>query len=184
MAKKASNKRLLRGFLEDNPENIQIHRMWKFTNDNQLYNLLINKLTNHVVKIYFYSYILKSLSFRALEIKKYINILNNRESLSLNILEPEFNEEKITTIADKPVNYLEKICDDDNDFYQIITDENLLEIVCNLTLKQQNILLECVVLGNKEKTVAEKMGVSVQAINKSKKNVLCKIRKQWGRRCS
>lgn len=171
--------KLFKNFLSNDSRSKKLYQTWLKTHDKKIYEILSKNFANYVIKMHFYSYVFQTLKYKSLEIKRSMNKLKNRELLSLNTVDPEFNEEKLTTIPDEPVDYIEEIYSNSRNFQEIIMDKQLLEIISKLTPKQQAILLESIIWGKKEKNIAQDMGISVQAVNKAKKSVLNKIRRLW-----
>ncbi|MBB6214446.1 DNA-directed RNA polymerase specialized sigma subunit [Anaerosolibacter carboniphilus] len=100
----------------------------------------------------------------------------------LNVLDADFEEEKINTIADAPMDFIEEIYRDqeDIDYHEIFTDKEVLEAISALTDRQKQIIHECIIKNKEEELVAKDLGITKQAINKIKQAALNKLRKQIG----
>ena len=89
-----------------------------------------------------------------------------------------FEEESINTISDAEIDYIEEIFKPDSTirFQDIIEDYNLLKAIEALPDRQKEILYKLIVLEKTEKELTNELGVSKQAINKSKNKALEKLR--------
>lgn len=150
--------------------------------DDRYLDALREKFNNYLFRINLYSYIKKSIFFAAMDLKRREQQIREKEGTYLNILDDEFQEEKINMIADDPVDFVEEIYKDKEniDYREIFTDQKMLQAIDSLTDRQKQIIFECIIKGKEEEMVAKELGVSKQAINKIKKTALDKLRRQIG----
>jgi DNA-directed RNA polymerase specialized sigma24 family protein len=149
-------------------------------NNDKFFSELKDEFNSYVFKVYLYSYIKKTIIFSAIQIKKQRNKINKRESLSLNVIDPNFNEERINLIADDRNDELNEfnIKENNYNYNEISYDERIVNAVNLLTDKQKEIIYRCIILGESDTLAAKKIGVSKQAVNKIKLAALNKLRKE------
>lgn len=166
-------------FLSEDEENKELYLKVIKSHDRYYTDLLVGKFCNYIFKIYFISYIEKSLKLKSLEIKRKRNKLNEREAYILNTLDDEFKEERICTIADQLIDFTEEICSE-TDFENIFSNKNLTEAIQSITSKQRLVLFMIYIHDKEEKQVAKELNVSIQSVNKVKHAGLKKIRDYLG----
>nr|WP_243183546.1 sigma factor-like helix-turn-helix DNA-binding protein [Anaerosolibacter carboniphilus] len=117
-----------------------------------------------------------------MDVKQKGNEIREKEGLYLNVLDADFEEEKINTIADAPIDFIEEIYRDKEniDYREIFVNKKVLEAIDELTDRQKQIIHECIIKEKEEEMVAKELEISQQAVNKIKKTALDKLRKQIG----
>lgn len=144
---------------------------------------LQDEFNNYAFKVYLYGYIKKTIVLSAIQIKKKTNQISQREELSLNIIDPDFNEERINLIGCSQNEFL----DDINDFIvkdagysydEISHDKKILQAIETLTDRQKEILHRCIIKGEGDTLVAKNLGITKQGVNKTKKAALNKLRRK------
>lgn len=171
--------KLAREFLNEDKENKNIYEKVVSTNDTYYTNLLVNKFYYYMFKIYFISYIEKSIKLKSFEIKNKKKKRYERELYILNSIDEDFKEEKINTIADKPIDYIEVIFDQ-VDISNISTNKKLNQAIESITSKQKLILFMRYIQDKEEKQIAKELNISKQSVNKVKLAALKNIRKYIG----
>ncbi|MBB6218713.1 RNA polymerase sigma factor (sigma-70 family) [Anaerosolibacter carboniphilus] len=173
---------LAKKFLEEDAANKDLYVQGIIFKDNSYLDVLNQKFNDYLFRINLYSYIKKSIFFAAMDLKKKDSELREKEGLYLNVLDGDFEEEKINTIADTPMDFTEEIYRDKEDinYHEIFTDKKVLEAINTLTDRQRQIIHECIIKDKGEETIAKELGISKQAVNKIKKTALDKLRKQIG----
>lgn len=171
--------KLAREFLNEDKENKNIYEKVVSTNDTYYTNLLVNKFYYYMFKIYFISYIEKSIKLKSFEIKNKKKKRYERELYILNSIDEDFKEEKINTIADKPIDYIEVIFDQ-VDISNISTNKKLNQAIESITSKQKLILFMRYIQYKEEKQIAKELNISKQSVNKVKLAALKNIRKYIG----
>ena len=144
---------------------------------------LQDEFNSYAFKVYLNGYIKKTIVFSAMQVKKKYSQIDKKEELSLNIIDPNFNEEKINLITDGSDNFVESISEsiikeDYCDYSEILYDKDLIVAINTLTDRQKEILHRCVIVGESDTVVARKLGITKQGVNKVKKSALNKIRKK------
>lgn len=165
-------------FLQDDAKNIQLYLKWTQTRDEQLLTKLNILFKDFLFKVFLYSYIYKSLKLkaRAFHIKQ--KGISEHEDLSLNVKYSEIDEEMINDIPDESINLDEELFDNSEEFWETISDPRLLKSYNALTEKQKLVLYKCIILNQSENSVAKELGISVQAVNKTKNSALDRMRKE------
>lgn len=173
------NNPLLKNFLDENSYNKKLLICWANYGDKDALEALNERFKQFSFRIYFYSYIRKSLLLKAREIKAKHNLLKNKEELSLNIVFEEKEEELINTIPSKSTDYEEEYEDTHttSDFTKYVSEKKLLDAINGITKKQKQILFMYIVQDMTESEIAQSFHTSVQAINKNKNNALKKIKR-------
>ncbi|MGF7060632.1 sigma-70 family RNA polymerase sigma factor [Brassicibacter mesophilus] len=101
--------------------------------------------------------------------------------MTLNTIDLDFNEERIDNISDMTVDFIEEITEPkDIDFTEIFTNQDLISYMNSLTDKQREILFLKYVKELEEKEIAARLDISIQAVNKTKKVAVYKIKRQLG----
>jgi len=67
---------------------------------------LQNEFNSYVFKVYLCGYVKKTIVLSARQIKKKASQINKAEELSLNIVDPNFNEERINLISDNSSDFI------------------------------------------------------------------------------
>jgi RNA polymerase sigma factor (sigma-70 family) len=173
---------LAKKFLEEDEANKDLYVQGIIFKDDSFLNVLNQKFNDYLFRINLYSYIKKSIFFAAVDLKKKESEIREREGLYLNVLDADFEEEKINTIADAPMDFAEEIYRDkeDIDYREIFADKEVLEAISTLTDRQKQIIHECIIKNKEEDLVAKELGITKQAVNKIKKTALDKLKKQIG----
>lgn len=166
---------LVNKFLSEDEENKELYLKAMNSKDQYYTNILVDKFYNYIFRIYFISYIEKSLKLKSLEIKRKRNKLNEREAYILNTLDEEFKEERICTIVDESINIIDEICNEIN-LTNISSNKKLNEAIDKITSKQRLILSMIYIQDKEEKQIAKELNVSIQSVNKVKLAGLKKIR--------
>lgn len=149
---------------------------------NMLLGSLQDEFNNYAFKVYLYGYIKKTIVFSAMQIKKKTNQIGKREELSLNIVDPNFNEERVNLIADSQNDFLDHINDlivkgASYNYNEISHDKKILKAIETLTDRQKEILYRCVIMGESDTLVAKKLDITKQGVNKTKRAALSKLRR-------
>ncbi|MBS4536499.1 hypothetical protein GOQ29_12800 [Clostridium sp. D2Q-14] len=97
-------------FVRENEDNKEIYLKAIKTQDQYYIQRLVDEFYNYTFRIYFISYIEKSIKLKSLEIKRKRNKLDKREIYILNSLDEEFKEERINTIADESIDVIDEVC--------------------------------------------------------------------------
>ncbi|ABW17723.1 sigma-70 RNA polymerase sigma factor region 4 domain-containing protein [Alkaliphilus oremlandii] len=144
---------------------------------------LQDEFNGYAFKVYLNGYIKKTIVFGAMQIKKKSSQISKKEELSLNIIDPNFNEERINLITDTVDDFVENIGEslikeDCCDYSELLYDRELILAINTLTDRQKEILHRCVIIGESDTVVAKKLGITKQGVNKAKKSALNKIRKK------
>lgn len=146
---------------------------------------LTEAFEDYVFKAYFYGYVKKSILYSSIQIKHKNNQLKTREELSLNVVDPDFTEERINLLMDATGDFADDIGKPINNNYnynEISHDQNIIEAISMLTDRQREIIHKCVLLGESDTLVAKKLGITKQGVNKIKSAALNKLKKQLGHR--
>ncbi len=103
--------------------------------------------------------------------------------MSLNIVDPNFNEERINLIEYSQNDFLDDITefvvkDSSCSYDEISHDKKILKAINTLTDRQKQILYMCVITGESDTLVAKKLGITKQGVNKIKKAALNKLRRK------
>ncbi|MGO1758867.1 MAG: sigma factor-like helix-turn-helix DNA-binding protein [Mammaliicoccus vitulinus] len=166
-------------FLNKDKENRSIYEKVIATHDRYYTNILVERFYYYMFKIYFISYIEKSIRLKSLEIKNKKKKSYERELYILNSIDEDFKEEKINTIADRPIDYVEEIFGE-MDINNISSNKNLNEAIVRITSKQKIILFMRYIQDKEEKQIAEELNISKQSVNKVKLAGLKSIRNYLG----
>lgn len=152
-------------------------------NSDKSFNELEDEFNSYVFKVYLYGYVKKTIVFSAMQIKKKNNLIYKNEDLNLNVVDPNFNEERINFIADNQNGELDTV----NEFNlkqhrynydEISHNEHIVNAINSLTDRQKEIIYRCVILGERDTLVAKKIGISKQGVNKTKLTSINKLRKK------
>ncbi|WP_156099375.1 helix-turn-helix transcriptional regulator [Caloranaerobacter azorensis] len=174
--------RLLREFLREDDENENLYYLGIVLNNNEYRKKLEDEFNDYLFRTHLVSYIKKSIKYTSYKIKTKIKLLNKREKKILNVVDEEFQEERIYTIRDDSIDYIDIITKPSEtvDFSNIIKDQKILKAIDMLTDRQKEILYKCIILGLDDKTVAKSLNISVQSVNKTKNAAIRNIRKLIG----
>lgn len=172
--------RLLKGFLDEDRQNKQLFYKGVVGNDSKYLKEFRRKFYDYMFRLYFCSYVKKTIQYTAKGIRKKHLRLVEKEKLTLNVVEMDFDEEKVNIIADNSPDIVEQICAslDYMDYREIICSKDLILAVDGLTDKQKKIICKCIIEDKQEAEIARELGVSIQAVNKMKNAALKKLRKQ------
>ncbi|MTI71397.1 MAG: hypothetical protein FH751_14215 [Firmicutes bacterium] len=176
--------KLAKDFLKEDELNNYLYDIAKRYRDPRAVELLQYRLNNYLFKVYLCSYIMKSLIFTSFKLKNKINKHNNRETLILNTIAEDFNEENMNLIPDQPIDFSEEINKYNKrlDFEDLITNKELLEAINKLSERQKEILYMCFIENKEETKIANEFNISKQAVNKIK-NKAIKNTKEYLRGC-
>lgn len=97
----------------------------------------------------------------------------------MNVIDDDFKEERVNSIRDDSIDFLEEISRG-IDFKNISANKELIKAIETLTSKQQLILHMICVEGKEEKQIARELNVSKQAVNKVKNAGIEKIKNYLG----
>jgi len=167
-------------FINESEENKKLFINAMVFKNNKDFEILKKKFNDFLFKIRLYAYIKKTISFESHQIQKKENKKKERESLFLNATDTDFNEEKINSVPDDSIDFMREICDPykEVDFNEIFYNKRILKSFKVLTNKQKEVIYECILKDKDEKIVAKELGVSAQAINKTKNTALEKLKKE------
>lgn len=172
---------LVKKFIDESEENKALYKKAIIKHNKKAYSILNKRFSDHMFKVNATSYLHKSIVLNAREFKKRQLRLYKREELTLNTIDSDFSEERIDTISDKTVDFIEEIIESkDIDFTEIFPGEDLISSINNLTDNQREILSLKYVKELEEKEIATRLDISIQAVNKTKKAALDKIKRQLG----
>lgn len=147
---------------------------------------LIKDFDAYVYKVYFYGYVKKTIRYSSLKHQQRVKEQQEREALSLNIIDEGFHEERINTLPDTTsdlTEHLNQFTSYQTAFDEISPDPVLSKALKSLTDRQKEILYRCVVLGESDTRLAAEKGVTKQGINKLKHTALNKVRSQIVYQC-
>lgn len=171
---------IIENFLREDTENNYLYLRFKLYDDNAALKELEQRFENYIFKLKFLSYIKKSMAFYSNKYRQKKYKQHNNELAILNVKQDGFEEESINTISDTEIDYIEEIFKPDSTirFQDIIEDYNLLKAIEALPDRQKEILYKLIVLQKTERELTNELGVSKQAINKSKNKALERLRKE------
>lgn len=152
----------------------------EFYNENEIPIKEINKdFNNFIFKIKFLDYINKTLNFTNKEYKRKLYTMNKNEKLILNECAKENNTDYMYNIEDKSFDLIKEVynLNESIDFKEIVNNLFLLKEIMKLTERQKLILYKCVIEEKTDTAVAEELNVTQQAVSKTKKKILDKLRK-------
>lgn len=131
-----------------------------------------------LLKAHFCSYVQKTITLTALQLKKASAEKRSKENLSLNVVDPEFKEERVNLVADDAVDFLKEIelGEGADDFSELTENKKIIDAFLGLTKKQRTIFYHCILLGERDLDVAARLGITKQAVNKTKRGAIKKIR--------
>lgn len=138
----------------------------------------VNK--ENLFKIFFCSYITKTISFTSKEIQKKRNLLKQKEELLLNVVSVDFKEENVNLIMHTSNNSLNEVdmYIQSEDFKDIVENKKILIAINSLTKRQKEIIHKIIIENKKEIDIARELNISKQSVNKVKNTALNNIRKQ------
>jgi len=143
------------------------------------YATTVKDLNDYMFKVYLYGYIKKTIIFSAMQIKKKNSQVRKREEAILNVIDPNFNEERLNLIAYDEVDFLEDLCRVEGEtpkFDEISKNQGLIKAIDSLTDRQKEIIYRCIIIGESDTLVASKLGITKQGVNKIKRTALKKMR--------
>jgi len=172
---------LAKKFINESEENKQLYIKGIIEQDKNAYSVLSKKFKSYLFKIHATSYIHTSIVLNSREIKRKHTKISKREELTLNVVGQNFTEERIDTIPEQPMDIIELITKPKNlDFREVFSDKNLANAMNTLTDKQKEIMYLKFIEELDEKQIANKLNISLQAVNKTKLAALNNIKKQLG----
>ena len=153
----------------------------KVSSSEMLQNKPINRIEaefrDYVFKIYFFSYIKKTIICSSLQLIKKTKSLQEQELLTLNVIDPEYNEERLNIIRDKEVCYMDELCEqEDTKLEHVVIDDDIVKAIYTLTDRQKEIIYKSIVIGRSDPEIAKELGISKQAVGKSKNSAIGKLR--------
>ena len=160
------NKILIK-FLNENKDNDYIYQRIIDTDEKYYRDILLNRFYDYIFKIYFVSYIEKSIRFSSYEIKNKKKKILNNEVYNLNEIDENFNEERINILIDESVDFLENISKEPN-FKNISSNEDLIKALDSITDRQKLVIYMYFVEDKEEKQIAKELNVTKQSVNKVK----------------
>jgi len=171
---------LARRFLSENDEHKKLYVDGIILKDLKALNKLEQDFNDYLFKVYLYSYIKKSIQFSSTKIHKKENRITSRERLYLNVLDVNFQEERVNIIPDKEIDMIDRIYElrESIDYTLIFSDEKLLKAFNKLTNREKEIINECIINDKSQTEMSKKLGVSIQAVNKTKNSALKKLSKE------
>ncbi len=174
---------LARNFLKENDENKKLFVEGIILKDLKALNKLENDFNNYLYKAYLCSYVKKAIHFSSLKYKQKKDRMKNKEKLSLNVLDENFQEERINVVPDKERDIINEIYENKEnfDYIQAFSNEKLSKAIEKLTHKEKKIIKECIINDKSQVEVAKELGISRQAINKVKISALRKLNKELKR---
>ncbi len=124
---------------------------------------LEDEFNDYLFRTYLVSYIKKSIKYISYKIKAKRKSLNEKEKMTLNVTDEEFQEERIYTIKDNSIDYVEMITKPGKtiDFNSIVNDKRILNAIDRLTDKQKEILYKCIILDLDEEIVTRNLKISI-----------------------
>ncbi|WP_157448589.1 sigma-70 family RNA polymerase sigma factor [Brevibacillus brevis] len=164
-----ANQRLLDAFLakEDNQQLYQ--RVFNSPDDTQRNDELDSRFQEFYGEVRFTKFISSLIRFTAIELA----VRNQKTS---NACQPT---DEIERVIDSRVSDSDKSEREDNfEWEDVLVDKRILDAVQTLTEKEQDILKLLYLRNLKEAVAASLLGVSQQAVSKTKKRALLKLRKQ------
>jgi len=167
--------RLLETFLIDT-ENKQLYNSYLEDSTVKKKEMLERRFSYHVKKIRILSYFIKTLHFESKRFDMKIRNFAYQNPLILDKTSDDYGANLLDLIASD--NRFERDLDS-NKLEEIIEDKNLNRIVSALTAKQKVILNLIYVKDLQEETVAKQLGITIQAVNKTKKTALNNIRQRY-----
>lgn len=169
---------LIKNFLNKDKENQSLYVKFKLYNDEDALYELEKKLKLYLFQVKFCSYIGKSMNFYSKHYKEKKLKRDYKEILNLNIRDEDFGEERINLISDEKVDFIEDISQPEKevDFKKIIDNYKLLEALEKLPKRQKEVIYKLIVLKKKEKELTKELGISRQAVSKSRRQALNKLR--------
>jgi len=131
-----------------------------------------------LLKAHFCSYVQKTITLTALQLKKAKAEKRSKENLSLNVVDPEFKEERVNLVAADAVDFLKEIelGEGADDLSELTENKKIIDAFLGLTKKQRTIFYHCILLGERDLDVAARLGITKQAVNKTKRGAIKKIR--------
>jgi DNA-directed RNA polymerase specialized sigma subunit len=172
---------LAKKFIRENVENKSLYVRGILDQDENARSVLKKKFNEYLYKIHFISYVDKCITLKSKEIKRKKNKLSNRELLSLNTYDEDFKEERLNSIPDKPIDFIEKVSIPKNlDFTFVFSDKQLAIAMNNLTKRQKQIMFLKYIKEYDELEIATLLRVTPQAVNKVKNSAFKKIKNQLG----
>lgn len=167
--------RLLETFLIET-ENKQLYNSYLEHSTALKREMLERRFKYHVKKIRIFSYFVKTLHFESKRFDMKIRKLANQNPLILDNAADESGR-NLLDLIESDISF-EKT-QESYTLEEIIEDKKLYSIVSALSDKQKVILELIYVKALHEETIASQLGITKQAVNKTKKTALNKIRQQY-----
>lgn len=162
-------------------EDIRALYMAYLSNPDELMRKRIEEhFEEHYRKILILSYAAKTLHFEAQRFDK--KIRGHKEKYPLLLNQENGLEDSIysqTNEVDEILYLYEYQIENAEQLLEIISDKRLYMIIDGLKLKNKELLYFLFIKGLDEKEIAQKLGISVQAVNKRKNSLLKKIKKLY-----
>lgn len=169
------NNRIIASFLEDS-EHQKLYSDYLQNPSQAKKDLIEEQFKIFFTKIKIISYFSRVLYFEAQRFDKKLRDISNQASLILD--NDDMNEEILFNEESMIQETFENFFNDSN-IEDFIDDEKLFNIVSNLSENNKTLLNLLFIKGLDEKEISIHLGVSQQAVNKRKKNLLNKIRKLY-----
>ncbi|WP_432662341.1 sigma factor-like helix-turn-helix DNA-binding protein [Wukongibacter baidiensis] len=171
---------LAKKYLSENDEHKKLYVDGIILNDPKTLKILEQDFNDYLFKACLCAYIKKSIGFSSLRIKKKKNKIVNREKLYLNVIDVNFQEERLNLVPDKEIDIIDKIFESQKnfDYTQVFSNKRLSNAFIRLTSKEKEIIKECVVNDRSQANVAKDLGISRQAVNKIKNSALKKLNRE------
>lgn len=162
---------LVKGFLEE-AENQKLYSSYLKNPSDEKKERLDKKFKKHVYVVRCISYFIKLIHFESRNYDKKNRKISDIYLLTLD--SEDYREDKMLVA-------------EENDFYEhsnfehniedVVSDPDIYRVISKLTIKQKDLLYYIYVKNLKDVEVALLLGISQQAVTKSKANILKKIRK-------
>ncbi|EOD01408.1 hypothetical protein [Caldisalinibacter kiritimatiensis] len=174
--------KILKKFLNENRENKELYYKAVIMKNKEALQELEERFNNYIFRIYLFSYISKSIKFTSYKIKIQRKKIKDKEKMTLNIIDEDYQEERINTIEDTSIDFLEPIKNPNGtiDFNAVVQNKKILKEINKLTNRQKEILYDCIILDLDEKTVANNLKISIQSVNKTKNAAIKNIKRAIG----
>ncbi|WP_432406516.1 helix-turn-helix transcriptional regulator [Wukongibacter sp. M2B1] len=167
-------------YLSENDKHKKLYVEGMILKDSKALKMLEQNFNDYLFKACLCAYVKKTICFSSLRIKKRKDRIVNREKLYLNVIDVNFQEERINLVPDKKMDIVDEVYESQRciDYTQIFSDKQLSNAFTNLTNKEKEIIGECIVNDKSQTSVAKNLGISRQAVNKIKNSALRKLNRE------
>jgi len=171
---------LAKKYLSENDEHKKLYVDGIILKDSKALKMLEQDFNDYLFKVYLCAYIKKSIQFSSLKIKKKKDKIVSREKLYLNVIDVNFQEERVNLVPDKKTDMIDEVYESQKnvDYAQIFSNKKLSNAFIRLTNKEKEIIKECIVKDKSQTNVAKDLGISRQAVNKIKNSALKKLNRE------